>query len=371
MSDELEYEALLIDTSIFDGNGLRLKKGLLGKLKQFKRSPVVFLMPDVICGEVKAHLEQKIKASRSALEKSINEAGDHIFFDGSTLNDAKTLLLESKEIEGLAETRLEKFIESTGASVLECGKHLTVSNLLRKYFSNEAPFSESGKKKNEFPDAIILMAVDEWASKNEKSVLAIAKDEDWSRYCESSKNITCIDELSDGLAIFNKPNVPYAFLSKIESALDSETAQKFLDGVSDRLSSALDGFTPDQDAESYLYWEPEGSNGWFKSFYLVSNEFQIIESDEEYIVLECEAAITVEAEGEFSLSVRDSIDRDYVHIDSVTATAEEEFESEILITIVGDLEGPIEELSIEQVEIVSPIRCIHFGTLEPDLSDYE
>lgn len=97
MREEKEYQALLIDTSIFDGNGLRLEKGLLGKLNQFKKSPVVFLLPDVICGEVKTHLEQKIKASRSALEKSINEAGDHLFFDGSTLNEAKALLLEIKK----------------------------------------------------------------------------------------------------------------------------------------------------------------------------------------------------------------------------------------------------------------------------------
>jgi hypothetical protein len=371
MSEEQEYEALLIDTSIFVGNGLRLEKGLLGKLNQFKRSPVVFLLPDVTFGEIKTHLEQKIRASRNALEKSINEAGDHLFFDGGTLDKAKALLLESKEIEGLAETRLNNFIESTGALVLECGDHLSVSDLLRKYFSNAAPFSETGKKKNEFPDAIVLMAVDEWAKNNNKSVLAVAKDDDWSRYCESSDNIECISELSDGLAMFNKANAPYAFLSKLESELDAEKAQSFLDAVASKLEAELDGFTPDQDADSYLYWEPEGSNGWFKSFYLTTHELRIIESDEEYIVLECKAAITVEAKGEFSLSVHDSIDDDYVHIDSVTATAEAEFESEILISIVGDLEGPIEELTIEQVEIVSPLKRIHFGTLEPDLGDYE
>jgi len=371
MSEEPEYGALIIDTSIFDGNGLRLEKGLLGKLNQFKRSPVDFLLPDVICGEIKAHLEQKIRESRSALEKSINDAGDHLCFDGRSLNDARALLPERNEIEGLAEKRLSDFIEKTGAVVLECGSHLSVSELLKKYFSNEAPFSESGKKKNEFPDAIVLMAVDEWAKKSNKSVLAIAKDDDWSRYCESSECIACIGELSDGLALFNKANAPYAFLSRLESALDSEQAEAFLDGVASKLEAELDGFTPDQDAESYLYWEPEGSNGRFKSFYLTSNELRIIESDKEYLVLECKAAITVEAEGEFSLSVHDSIDDDYVHIDSVTATAEKEFESEILITIVGDLEGEIDELSIEQVEIVSPIKRIHFGTLEPDFDYYE
>jgi hypothetical protein len=371
MSEEQEYEALLIDTSIFDGNGLRLEKGLLGKLNQFKRSPVVFLLPDVICGEIKTHLEKKIRESRSALEKAINEAGDHIFFEGSTFNEAKSLLLESKEIEGLAEERLKNFIENTGAVALECGDHLSVSELLKKYFANAAPFSESGKKKNEFPDAIVLMAVDEWAKKNNKSVLAIAKDGDWSRYCDSSDNIDCIEELSDGLAIFNKANAPYAFLSKLESELDADRALSFLDGVASQLKSELDGFTPDQDADSYLYWEPEGSSGWFKSFHLISNELRIIDSDEEYIVLECKASITVEAEGEFSLSVHDSIDDDYVYIDSVTATAEAEFESEILISIVGNLEGPIEELSIDQVEVVSPISRIHFGTLEPDFGDCE
>lgn len=371
MSEEIEYDALLIDTSIFDGNGLRLEKGLLGKLTQFKRSPVVFVMPDVIYGEVRTHLEQKIRASRSALEKSINEAGDHLFFDGSTLNNAKALLLDSKEIEGLAVSRLESFLESTGALRIECAEHLNISSLLNQYFGNKAPFSESGKKKNEFPDAITLMAIEQWAAANKKTVLAIAQDPDWSRYCEDSERLVCISELSDGLALFNKANAPYTFISRLEAELDSSIAQKFLDGVASRLSSILDGFTPDQDAESYLHWEPEGSNGWFKSFYFTSNEFRIIESDEEYIVLEANAAITVEAEGEFSLSVHDSMDDDYVHIGSVVATAKEEFESAILITIAGNLDGPIEKLDIEDVEIVTPIKSIHFGTLEPDFDGEE
>lgn len=79
----------------------------------------------------------------------------------------------------------------------------------------------------------------------------------------------------------------------------------------------------------------------------------------------------MEAEGNFSLSVHDSIDKDYVDMGSVTATVEEEFESEILITITGNLDGEIRDLTIEDVEIVSPIKCIHFGTLEPNFGGYE
>ena len=39
--DEVDekYGAILVDTSIFDNHALKLEKGLLGKLAQFKNSP--------------------------------------------------------------------------------------------------------------------------------------------------------------------------------------------------------------------------------------------------------------------------------------------------------------------------------------------
>lgn len=370
MSTKDDYDALLIDTSIFDANGLRLEKGLLGKLHQFKKSPVDFLMPDVIIGEVKTHLEQKIRASKSSLEKAINEAGDHLFINGNTYDDAKKLL-EGNETDGLADTRLQNFLEVTGAVKIECGDYLSVSSLLERYFSNKAPFAETGKKKNEFPDAIVLMAIEVWAEKNNKSVLAVARDDDWSKYCENSQHIDCITELSDALAAFNRATAPYAFLSRLETALEEGNAQSFIDGIATNLALLLDGITPDQDAESYLYWEAEGSNGWYEDFHLTSNEFRIIDSDEDYIVLEGKAEITVGAEGDFSLSVHDSIDDDYVRIGHVTAKTEKEFTSKILITITGALDGPLDDLEIEEVEIVTPIKRIHFGTIEADLSEYE
>ncbi|MBN2809035.1 MAG: hypothetical protein JXR80_06045 [Deltaproteobacteria bacterium] len=54
---------------------------------------------------------------------------------------------------------------------------------------------------------------------------------------------------------------------------------------SDGLTRALDGFTPDQDANVHLYWEPDGSHGWFKEFHLIENEFRIVDKGEDWIVL--------------------------------------------------------------------------------------
>ncbi|MCC0090826.1 PIN domain-containing protein [Aeromonas veronii] len=369
--DEIEYGAILVDTSIFDGNGLKLEKGLLGKLSQFKKSPIEYILPDVVKNEVQRHLESKISALRAALEKALNEAGDHLFFDGSELNDAKKMLVDSKEVNGLAESRMNKFIDSTGALVLETGSYVSVSDLLSKYFSNEPPFAETGKKKNEFPDAIVLMAVEAWADKNNKYVLAIAKDGDWKNFCQNSTRINYQDDFSRGLEVFNQTNAPYTLLANLETALNSGSATKFLAEINSLLESALDGFTPDQEADSAFYWEADGSHGWFKDFSLLEHEFRIVDKDEDWVVLEASANIVVEAEGDFSLSVYDSIDRDHVSMGGVTVRVEREFESEILITISGDLNGPVDELSIDEVEIVSPINTIDFGYIEPEYDDYE
>lgn len=250
--------------------------------------------------------------------------------------------------------------------VLDCGNYVSVSDLLAGYFSNNPPFVETGKKKNEFPDAIVLMAVDSWADQKNLNVLAIAKDRDWKSYCTKSKRIDYIEDFSKGLAAFNKTNGPYALQVNLERALHENNAEHFLSEVGAGLESALNGITPDQEADSHLYWEPEGCHAWFKEFELLDNEFRIVDKDDDRIVLEAMAKITVEAEGEFSLSDYDSIDRDHVYMGGITATAIEEFESEILITISGDLNGPIDELTVDDVEVVSPIESINFGTIEPD-----
>ncbi|UYW75313.1 PIN domain-containing protein [Pseudocitrobacter faecalis] len=74
-----KFTAIVLDTSIYDQYGLKLEKGLLGKLSQFSRTSTTFLIPDVIYNEVKKHLERKINTSRGSLEKAFEEAGDHLF----------------------------------------------------------------------------------------------------------------------------------------------------------------------------------------------------------------------------------------------------------------------------------------------------
>jgi hypothetical protein len=371
--EKKEYGAILVDTSIFDAHGLKLEKGLLGKLNQFKDGDIDYLLPDVIKGEVQSHLEKKVKSSRTSLEKALNEAGDHLFFDGSKLNQAKSILIDSSEVEGIAASRIDKFIDNSGALVLECGDYVSVTELLEQYFQNEPPFAETGKKKNEFPDAIVLLATEAWAEENDIKVLAVARDGDWKSYCETSDNIDYTEDFADALSKFNKETAPFAFLSMLTSKIEKEEgdAADFIEKIHSGVESYFSGFTPDIEADSCHYWESEGCHGWLNDFELSDTNFKIVDHSKDYIVLGVSANITVEVEGEFSFSQYDSIDRDHVYIGNATARVEEQFTSEILVTVCGDLTGDLSELDVEEVDVVSPLTWVDFGTLEPDYGEHD
>lgn len=369
--EDEEYEAILVDTSIFDGQGLRLEQGLLGKLNQFRDSEIQYLFPDVIKGEVQNHLEKKVKSSRASLEKALNDADDHLFFDGSELNDAKSMLIDGNKVDGVAENRINKFIANTGALVLECGNYISVTDLLKQYFQNEPPFAEIGKKKSEFPDAIVLLATEQWAKDNDIRVLAVAKDNDWKNYCETSTCIDCTADFADALSQFNKATAPFDFLSLLTSKIESDDdeAEVFVDKIRSEVESYFDDFVPEVEADSYFDWEEDDCRGWLSDFELANYDFKVIDHDADYLVLEVSADITVEVEGTFSLSHYDSIDRDYTYLSSITNTVEKQFTSEILITVCGDLTGNLSDLDIDQIEIVNPITSVDFGTLEVDYGE--
>lgn len=364
-----EYGALVVDTSIFIANGLRLEKGLLSRLQQFRRSPIDLILPDVVRSEVEVHLEKEMRKARLNLEKAINDASDHLFFDDVKPKEARELLIDQSELGELVKDRMRSFVDNTGATQISCSELTNISAVMERYFANRAPFAESGKKKNEFPDAIILLSLEEWSRQNNKKVLAVARDNDWKEFCDESGFIDYQEDFASGLAVFNATNTAYNFLHQLESSVQSGNAQGFLDTVRERLSVTLSDLTPDQEADSHLYWEPDGCHAWFKDFELISDEFDIIEADEDWVVIRGEALISVEAEGDFSLSLYDSIDREHVYMGGITVNVEDEFESDILITITGDLSGSFDNVQIDDVEVTDVIGSIDFGTLEPNYQD--
>ena len=74
-----------------------------------------------------------------------------------------------------------------------------MKRLIAMYFEPSPPFEGTGKKKNEFPDAIALITLEDWAREPEKKILAVSKDHGWVSFAEKSEFIDINKELPAAL----------------------------------------------------------------------------------------------------------------------------------------------------------------------------
>ncbi|MFD1261692.1 PIN domain-containing protein [Entomomonas asaccharolytica] len=363
-SSQYEYKAIIIDTSIYEKNGLKFDRGLLKSLSQFKKSPIKLLMPDVILNEVKSHLEKKVSEIIQSNDKLINDFKGYSLVNQEvlkTLDDFKKNL----NAKNIVKKKLDEFIESTGAIFIECGLLVDVTKILEKYFSSSPPFSKEGKKKSEFPDAIVLYAIEKWAEENNAKVLAISSDNDWDSYCKITSFIDYTEDLGDVLSKLNTLNAPYVVLVQIEKLIEDDDST--LRGeIEDYLIAKLEDFSVEPEAESNFYWESEQLTTWFKSFTYNTNDCQVIQTDSDLLVVKANINIVVGAEGIFSLFVYDPIDKGNFNLGSCNPEVETDFDTDILLTFEGKIntEQSLDNLELTDIEILDRPSTVNFGSLE-------
>lgn len=82
-----------------------------------------------------------------------------------------------------------------------------------KYFSAEPPFSATGKKKSEFPDAFVIESVRQYLEEHPNEVLlVVSRDGDWEKAFSCIDNAVICGSISDAVTKINK----------IESVLSEE-----------------------------------------------------------------------------------------------------------------------------------------------------
>ncbi|MER0365686.1 PIN domain-containing protein [Vibrio vulnificus] len=369
-----DYGAISIDTSIFDANGLRIESGLFKKLEQFKPTDIDIVLSDIVFQEVESHLKKKIAETHSSIEKCLRNSESQLAISEHDIAGVKELLL-AMTVDETTSSRLKSFVENTGLIIIESEQYLNVKSLIESYFNAQPPFTPTGNKKAEFPDAIALMTLEAWAKDYETKVFAVTNDSDWLKYSETSDWIDCTNNFAEALAAFQPHTAPYEFFEALAGDIDRKDDSEFYNLVEQSASSLVESLYVDADASSGFFWEPEED----VQMEFSSIEFQYqgdkphlqlveVDIDSEMVVVQAVVDIDAKASCVFSLSVHDSIDKDYVYLGSSSATTEVSFESEVLLTFVGNF-SDIENFTgvdLADIEFLSTPSDVNFGDLEPD-----
>jgi hypothetical protein len=340
-------------------------------MRQFKESPVQVIQTDIVHNEAIKHIGQEISRARSSIEQALRSANKQLKVKSSDIDKAKVLLSKDGTDYELAESHLDKYYEFIGAEKIKSGEYADLSELVDMYFNTEAPFETGKDKKNEFPDAIALLAIESWAEQNDLNIIAVSQDNGWKDFSAKSNRVTLVSSLAEALEKFQPHNKVSSIIGKIREDAILDSDNNVIEKIEEAIINSLDGIDIYVEADSSMFFDYDDVSASFISHdFDVDNEglikIRIVRIEDESIVLKLGSTVEVNVEANFDFSVRDSIDRDYVRMGSNICKTVENFHTDILLTMSGDFSQDIEDIEVVDIEVVETLKEVNFGEVEPD-----
>ena len=349
----MQYDAITFDTQTVRHNGFAFDDGALQTLKDLKDRPIHVVVSEVVRLEILKHTDNHLAALASDLHNATRKALEHKVFSGQLFEK-----VSRESIRELAQSSVGAYLDEIGAeSIGHDG--ISVPDLMNRYFSGLPPFSETGKKKHEFPDAITLIALESWAEHNNYRLLAISGDGDWVNFGKNSEWIDVYPTIPVAMNIINAQavEVKKAAIAALH-ALSARSNEHRSNEMHDLLANAVERETPY--VECYSDVEVEADNANLR---LIDFEFgdiedaKLVRTHGSEVTLEVSAVLRVDANAPLSFSVYDSTDGDYVTIGGGEEHIEAVFPVELLVSI--SLDGT--DFAVDDVYISSFPKSIDFG----------
>ncbi|MEX0283762.1 MAG: PIN domain-containing protein [Paracoccaceae bacterium] len=369
---EGRISAVTLDTSIFDQKQLQLNSAPMQALASLKEKPFNFLLSGTVAKEVFAHLEKAAEEALRAAKKSIGQA----LFSFETEEPSRAEILQ--QISGgrtaaeAAYERWEKYVDDTGCEVLDDTELVDISTVYNGYFAGEPPFG-TGRKKDEFPDALALHALERAAALRGIGILVVSKDGDWRAFCEQSQRLYIVSQVERALDLIT--NAPIGLRETIHAWLANEGEGR--EQVQHSLSTDVEHLEFTANAHP-THGEVEISTwaGELKSIEWPNEaDIDIIEVDELdegetlSVVVSLPVDLRVSVLVELSFSFWDSVDKESIGMGGRAVDVEEEIYVRASLTLnvykfgtedqeiefdEGEIEDRFHELELGEVDVFEP-----------------
>ena len=364
--------AISIDTSIFDQKQLNLNSAAMQATARLKPLSFDYMLSSTVAKEVENHLEN---AAQVALQKAKKEVGKALFaFDTEkpTRNEILDQITGGKSASEIAKERWDKYLAESGCKVIDDHSLVDTSTLFDAYFSGEPPFG-TGRKKDEFPDALALNALECAAVERGAGILVVSKDGDWRAYCEKSENLYIVPEIEKALALIR--NAPPVLKMAVHTWLVEEG-----DGSDDVFSNlalrvenlefSASAYPSFGEAEVFTWAGELQSIDWPPEDEINVIDFEDREEDQAArLVLSMPLGLVVRVMVELDFSVWDGIDKESVSMGGRCIEVDEGMRVRATITVdiygIGtddqeiiyldsEIDDPKHEIELGEVDVFEP-----------------
>jgi hypothetical protein len=369
----MQYDAITLDSNIFFHNGFFLEGGMLGQLVQFREGSAQFVLSEIVIREVFKYLEIEGAQAAGDLEKAIKKCSKNGVLSTEAIAQLNSVRDGALGADDASRKRLQTFQDNTGCTIVAADQ-ADIKELITRYFAPLPPFEPSGKKKNEFPDAIALLSLEAWAKAHNKKILAISDDGGWIDFAKTSEFIDVEKDFAAALQTLQKhTEQAEAFVAALLGDFDNGNNPQGLQQIVDAMADAVSSLEIEADGSSGYYFESELVDMSYQDCHFVHEDgeydFKIVQTGKNKIVARIGASISARANADFSFAVWDSEDKEYVPMGSESIGTDVEFEAGALVTFEGDFSAAPSGVTISKLELVDAIDTIDFGDINPDYSD--
>jgi PIN domain-containing protein len=199
----IETRHIFLDTEFYIANNFEFSEQRFTALVEWAEAKKLFIyITDITEKEIYAQISKRILEACSELKKfRANENCRILLNIGGAYNEVFGRKPNKDKMVKELEEQFESFKEEASISTIATDS-VSIPDIFSKYFAAKPPFKE-GKKKNEFPDAFVITALEDWCNDNAAKMYIVSKDPDMISAADESEyliSVNDLDQLLDDLA---------------------------------------------------------------------------------------------------------------------------------------------------------------------------
>lgn len=249
-------------------------KSLLSLCRMGKAS---LKLTDVTVREIESNIQKCLKGANKALQEKTRDTRILRNFDRGHFE----VLFRALDEDHLCSTLialLKTDFDSAKAEIISATS-VSAAAVFEKYFQKQPPFGPA-KKKEEFPDAFVLGALEEWCSRTKQKLYVVSSDADMQSGCNDRGPLIHLKSITE-------------FVDLVLRAEEDEAdflAQFFVDNPGPIIEAVTREFE-----DRYIYLEDEDGDGEASVSQVELGCVAVVSLGENEVVLELDATISFDA----------------------------------------------------------------------------
>ena len=195
-----------IDTNLIQAAGYNFAQGALHQLPNQLPESIGLQLPEIVVAEIVKHRMESVHKAHKLLLGAADELHRLTAIDVSEVRGSVEKLNAIEAASQRFTQQVHDYAALCRGAVLPTAGAGAVTSLFADYFAQRPPFGLSEKKKSEFPDAMCLWQLEQYANDNDTIGIIASDDKGWKQYAAESETLYCASSIDELAALFAATN---------------------------------------------------------------------------------------------------------------------------------------------------------------------